>query len=126
MIQVVDVSAVATPIAHEMLARVDGDRELLAEVIELFLEDGPMQIEAMRRGLAAGDSNAVRRAAHALAGAAVNFGPTEVTTLARALEAHALAGDVAASNEIFPALQTALSQMSDGLVLVQSALACAS
>jgi HPt (histidine-containing phosphotransfer) domain-containing protein len=126
MTQAADHSTTATLIDPEMLARVDGDRELLAEVIGLFLEDGPMQIEAMRRGLADGDSNAVRRAAHSLAGAAGNFGATDVTASARALEAEALAGNLAASKELFTALQIVLVRMLDRLMVTQTALACAS
>lgn len=115
-----------TSLNRDMLARVGGDRELLAEVIELFLEDGPMEIENMRRGLTDGDSAVVRRAAHSLAGSAGNFGAVEVTTLARRIEAHARAEDLAASKQAFPPLQHAVVQMLDRLAGVQAALACAS
>jgi HPt (histidine-containing phosphotransfer) domain-containing protein len=115
-----------TSLDSEMLARVGGDRELLAEVIELFLEDGPMAIEAMRRGLAAGDHAVVRSAAHSLAGSAANFGAIEVTTLARRLEAGAAADDLAAANQVFAALQNAVLQMLDRLVAIKAGLSCAS
>jgi two-component system sensor histidine kinase/response regulator len=115
-----------TSINSEMLARVGGDRALLAEVIALFLEDSPIDMETMRRGLADGDSAVVRRAAHSLAGSAGNFGAVEVTMLARTLEAHAAAEDIAASKQAFPPLQYAVLQMLDRLVGIHSALACAS
>jgi two-component system sensor histidine kinase/response regulator len=126
MIQRAHCSTDAALIDSRMLARVDGDRELLTEVIELFLEDGPMHIETMRRALAGDDSEAVRRAAHALAGAASNFDAANVTALARGLEAETLAGNLAASKELFGPLQSAVSQMVDRLVRIRSALACAS
>jgi two-component system sensor histidine kinase/response regulator len=113
-------------ISPEMLARVGDDRELLAEVIELFLEDAPMDIETIRRGLDDGDSAVVRRAAHSLAGSAGNFGATDVTALARQLEAHALAEDVVATQQVFPSLQAAVLRLLDRLLVIQAELACAS
>lgn len=94
-----------TTVDSGMLARVGGDRELLAEVIGCYLEDGPILIEAMRQGLRDGDCGAVRMAAHSMAGSAGNFDATEVTALARQLEAHALAQDVPASRQTFSQLE---------------------
>ena len=125
-VQATQPEAAVTPIDSEMLARVGGDRELLAEVIEMFLEDAPMQIDVMRRGLIDGDSAVVRSAAHSMAGCAGNFGATEVTVAARRLEAAAQAEDVAASQQAFPPLENAVLQMLERLVAIQTALTCAS
>jgi HPt (histidine-containing phosphotransfer) domain-containing protein len=119
-------AADGTSLSSAMLVLVGGDRELLAELIELFLEDGPLGIETMRRGLTDGDSDVVRRAAHALAGSAANFGDLEVTAMARRLEAHAAAHDIVASSQAFPPLQNAFLLLVDRLMGIQTALACGS
>ena len=93
-----------------MLARVGGDRELLAEVIGFFLEDCPNTIEVIRQGLEDGDF-AVVRAAHSLTGSAANFDATAVVALARTLEEHALAGDAPASDEAFAQLESETIQI---------------
>ena len=69
-----------------VLARVGGDRELLAEISRLFIDDAPGHLERIRRALDASDGEALRRAAHALKGAAANFDAEGVVAAARALE----------------------------------------
>ena len=46
----------------------------LVELIDVFLKDSPELIEQMRGGLAAGDVEKVRRAAHSLKSNAASFG----------------------------------------------------
>ena len=46
-----------------LLERVDGSRELLREVVELFLGSCPRQREALRAALARGESDEVARIA---------------------------------------------------------------
>src|SRR5207302_8358020 len=69
-----------------VLARVGGDAQLLAEISRLFVDDVPMHLERIRAALDARDPEAVRRAAHALKGAAANFDATAVVGAARQLE----------------------------------------
>jgi len=126
MTQVVGSPTAATLVDSGLLARVGGDRALLAEVIELFLEDGPMMVEQIRKGLADGDTAAVRMAAHSLAGTAANFDADELTTLARALETHARADDIAESRKAFARLVSAVRQVLDRLTVIHTALQCAS
>ena len=57
-----------------------------AEVLRAFLEEGPARLEAIERGLADSHMQAVRREAHALAGAARNVGLTRLGEAAYALQ----------------------------------------
>lgn len=114
--------AAETTVDSGMLERVGGDRELLAEVITLFLEDGPALIEAMRQGLRDDDYTAVRMAAHSLAGSAGNFDATPVTALARQLEARALAQDVPASRVAFAQLENGVTRLLVHLTDIRAAL----
>jgi signal transduction histidine kinase/DNA-binding response OmpR family regulator len=80
-------SAAAEPvISEQVLARVGGDRELLAEISRLFVDDAPRHLQRIRAALDALDGDALRRAAHGLKGAAANFDADAVVTIARTLE----------------------------------------
>jgi signal transduction histidine kinase/DNA-binding response OmpR family regulator len=70
----------------EVLARVGGDRELLAEISRLFVDDAPRHLERIREALDAQDGESLRRAAHGLKGAAANFDAEGVVSAARSLE----------------------------------------
>jgi CheY-like chemotaxis protein/HPt (histidine-containing phosphotransfer) domain-containing protein len=76
----------AAAVSLQVLARVGGDRELLAEISRLFVEDAPRHLERIRQALDAGDGEALRRAAHGLKGAAANFDADGVVAAARTLE----------------------------------------
>ena len=54
----------------ELMERLGGDTELLAEVIELFLEDCPKRLAAIKAAVDERDAELIRTTAHALKGAA--------------------------------------------------------
>src|SRR5262249_26661945 len=70
----------------EVLARVGGDRQLLAEISRLFVDDAPEHVQRIVEAFDAKEGEALRRAAHALKGAAANFDAEGVVEAARALE----------------------------------------
>jgi len=57
----------------ELMERVDGDLEFLAETIEMLDEDSPPLLEQLRTAVVSGDAGAIARAAHALKGMLSNF-----------------------------------------------------
>ena len=52
----------------------DGDPELLLDLIQMFLEDGPAKVAAVTEGLLTGDFEKAERAAHSLKGSSGNLG----------------------------------------------------
>ena len=70
----------------QVLARVGGDRQLLAEISRLFVDDAPRHLERIRHALDTRDGESLRRAAHGLKGAAANFDAEGVVNAARTLE----------------------------------------
>ncbi|MCA8965797.1 MAG: Hpt domain-containing protein [Planctomycetes bacterium] len=52
----------------------DGDAELLLDLIQMFLEDGPTKVQSITEGLTAGDFEKMERAAHSLKGSSGNLG----------------------------------------------------
>ena len=105
---------------NELLALMDGDRELLLELIGVFLEDAPQRIQGVRGALADHDSEAVYRAAHALKGSAGNFGAPEVVSRANRLEALAQENDLDAAAIEFEFLETDMNQLVAELVAVRN------
>jgi len=95
----------------EVLARVGGDRALLAEISRLFVEDAPRHLQRIREALDAGDSESLRRAAHGLKGAAANFDAEGVVNAARALEEMGRSGEPDAQNAAWNALTTEMEQL---------------
>ena len=83
-------------------AVVDGLRELggpedpglLEELVGLFLSEAPGYVEDILAGLESADLERVRRASHALKSSSANMGASCLSTLARAIESSAKAGDV--------------------------------
>jgi HPt (histidine-containing phosphotransfer) domain-containing protein len=55
------------------LVRVEGDVELLKELVALFLKDLPEMLTTLREAVTAGDATAIERAAHKLKGSVGNF-----------------------------------------------------
>jgi len=99
------------------LARLEGDEELLRELVGIFLEDCPRLLQGMREALAQGDATALSRLAHKLKGSAGYLEAAEVCAAAQRLESlKAEAGVVPAGpllqaleehvNRLLPALKT--------------------
>jgi HPt (histidine-containing phosphotransfer) domain-containing protein len=77
-----------TPVlrASDLLQRVGGDRKLLRELINMFLEDAPVLLGDIRQHIDSHDGPRLRLAAHALNGALGNFGAAAAQRAALALE----------------------------------------
>jgi CheY-like chemotaxis protein/HPt (histidine-containing phosphotransfer) domain-containing protein len=68
------------------LQKVGGDRELLHELVRVFLEEWPKWRAELSRALAAGNSAEVRRLAHTVKGALGQFDAEEAAATAEQLE----------------------------------------
>ena len=62
------------------------DPAFLAEMIDTYLSDAPMLIEQMRKGIASGEIELVRRAAHSLKSNSANLGALRLAGVTRELE----------------------------------------
>jgi two-component system sensor histidine kinase/response regulator len=69
-----------------LLERVEGDRELLTEMILIFKEEAPTLLGAMREALKTTDWVVLERAAHSLKGAVSNLSSKAAASLAQKLE----------------------------------------
>jgi two-component system sensor histidine kinase/response regulator len=95
----------------EVLARVGGDRALLAEISRLFVEDAPRHLQQIREALDASDGESLRRAAHGLKGAAANFDAEGVVNAARALEEIGRTGEPDPQDAAWNSLTSEMEQL---------------
>jgi HPt (histidine-containing phosphotransfer) domain-containing protein len=98
-----------------LLERVEGDVELLSEIVGLFLEESPSLLAGVAEAVAAGNAAGLKRAAHTLKGAASNFGATEVVAVALELEAIGRSGNLAAARAACDRLEGALAALTTAL-----------
>jgi CheY-like chemotaxis protein/HPt (histidine-containing phosphotransfer) domain-containing protein len=76
------------------LERLGGDEELLKEILGMFLDDAPNQIERMQKQLEAEDLFGLERQAHSLKGAVMNIGGNALEKVAFAIELAARNGEL--------------------------------
>ncbi|MDO8682183.1 MAG: response regulator [Armatimonadota bacterium] len=81
------------------LACVDGDKELLAELAQLFLDDYPRLISAAKEAIATSDAQALQRSAHTLKGSVGNFSAKAAFDAAFNLEQIGRSGDLTKAQE---------------------------
>src|SRR5512147_3251918 len=65
----------------------EGEEDLLAELIDLFLQDAPARITAIREAVTAGDWVALAEHAHSLKGSCASLGVVHMAGLCARLEA---------------------------------------
>ncbi len=86
------------------LARLGGDRTLLANLFRLYLEDTPKKAQALAQAWTCGDVHQVERLAHSLKGSSATVGAEALRQAAYSLELAAKAGDR-------PAMEAAYTQV---------------
>ena len=113
--------------AAALLARVGGDPVLFRDVIELFLDDCPNQIDAIRQAIHDQQADRVYRAAHKLKGSAGNFEAHEVMALLQRLEARARDGDLPTCGSVFVEIEAEADRLMSALAFaVAGGSVCAS
>lgn len=63
-----------------------GEPEVMRELVDTFLNEGPLIVEALRESAAALDRRSLNRAAHSLKSTAATFGANRLSRLCRDLE----------------------------------------
>ena len=88
-----------------ILEQLDGNSELLIELVQLFSEEAPQLIESMRKSLQQGDMKGLARSAHSMKGAASNFLAHRTVGAASQLEDDAKRGDTESARTALAALE---------------------
>jgi two-component system, sensor histidine kinase and response regulator len=104
-----------------LLARVDGNVELLRELVAIFVEDCPKWMTDIRAAIKRGDALGLRYSAHQLRGSVSNFGTPAAYQSACQLEQAAGAGDLTWAADIYSSLDRAIHRFQEELAqLVQN------
>jgi len=83
----------------------------LVELIDVYLDDSPQLIEQIRLGLAAGQVEIVRRAAHSLKSNSASFGANRLANAARELEMIAKGGTLDGAGQKLEAVEVEFVQL---------------
>jgi two-component system sensor histidine kinase/response regulator len=67
-------------------AQVEGEPDLVVELIDLYLEDSSSKLAAIREAIAKTDEASLRRATHSLRGSSASLGAHRLAALCRELE----------------------------------------
>ena len=92
------------------------DSAALVELLDAYLEDSPQLIEQMRAGVAAGDIERVRRAAHSLKSNSASLGAHRLANATRELEMVAKSGTLDGAGPKLAAVEAEYAQLLPGLV----------
>jgi CheY-like chemotaxis protein/HPt (histidine-containing phosphotransfer) domain-containing protein len=98
-----------------LLARVDGDEELLREIVEMFREDCPRMLADIRDAITRGDAARLHRTAHTFKGCASNFAAQSVAETARQLEEMGRQQNLAEAARTYTTLADLAQQLQQGL-----------
>ena len=89
--------------------------EFVAEMVDLFLKDAPAQVEEIRRAIAAGDAEGVRRGAHTLKSNAALFGALDLEALCLDLEDRGRKGAIDGATGLLLRIESELRRVADAL-----------
>ena len=105
-----------------LMAQVQGDPKLAAEIITLFRADAPKMLARIRKAIAAGDAPALARAAHALKGSLSHLAAGGATAAALKLEKAAAGGKPAVIRTAGAALERAVGLLQQRLDVLHRGL----
>jgi HPt (histidine-containing phosphotransfer) domain-containing protein len=93
---------------EDTLACVDGDLELLREIVGMYLNECPESVAAIRKSIDEQNAFGLCRSAHSLKGLVGNFGAHAAVDKALKLEMMGKSSDLANAEEVFASLRKEL------------------
>lgn len=102
---------------QEVLERLEGDEELLRELVHLFLEQSHEQLRELKSAVAVGDAAGIRHQAHSLKGAAAGLGAQSLSHAAAQLELAGKQGRLGQAPELLRLLEAELERFAQAVTL---------
>ena len=99
----------------DLIGRVEGDRQLLAELVRAFLDTAPQQLRAIDAALERGEGSAIVRAANTLRGSIGTFGAVPAMQVLGRLEVLGGLGDLAAARQVRNELEKEMNRLVQAL-----------
>lgn len=101
----------------EVLDRLEGDEDLLRELVDLFLSQSWIQVQKLQAALAVGDAHTIWNQAHSLKGAAAGLGAEALSHRAAQLEQAGREGDLTAVPGLLKAVRDELTRFQQAVTL---------
>ncbi len=95
----------------ELVSRMVDDKELARQIVDIFLDDTPRQIAALKDYIKSGDAAAVGRQAHSIKGASANVCGEALRAVAFEMEKAGKAGSMSDVLVYLPELERAFDQL---------------
>ena len=101
-----------------LLSEFGGDREILAELRDLFLAQAPPLYTAILEAMDTGDIAVLVKDAHSLKGACATYGAPRLTAVCKEIELSGKAGDLETARAWRQAFQTEFASLSEGITRI--------
>ncbi len=95
----------------EAMTNLDGDAELLQEIMDIFLETAGGQLQDIQNGIQDGDVKAVAVQAHGMKGGASNFCAKNFVRSALRLEIKAKDGNLDGAQELLDGMKASFNEL---------------
>ncbi len=102
----------------EAMGNMDGDAELLQEIVGIFMQTGAEQLASLVDAIAAGDVRDVALKAHGMKGGASNFCARKFVAAALKLEMLAKGGTLDGAGELLGEMQASFAELEELTVLI--------
>lgn len=89
----------------ELMERVGGDEDFAKEIIAIFMEDTPSQMEKLNLALKENDPVRVKHQAHTIKGSSANIGARGLTDTAFKMEMTGKDGDIDSARDLMEKLE---------------------
>lgn len=93
-----------------LLDRCMDDKDLCAELINLFIDDFSAGLESLKQIIAQGDSSSIFQRAHTIKGSAANIAANQIREIALAMESAGKRGELSPCVELLPHLERAFEE----------------
>ncbi len=100
----------------EALHSVNGDRQLLRDIVEAFLDESPRLLTVIRSAIEQLDSKTLQRAAHTLKGSTRYFGASQVSEMALRLESMGARSQLADARDALIGVEREMARLTPVLV----------
>jgi HPt (histidine-containing phosphotransfer) domain-containing protein len=102
---------------HAALERLDGNEELLRDLMGIFIEESNILMLALRQAIGQRNMAEVRRLAHSIKGGVEHFAAHSVGAAALRLETMGRDGDLAGADEAFAQLDCEVEKLKQVLTV---------
>jgi len=96
---------------EQTLEKLGGDKNLLEDVIEIFLEEAPRHLASLRHGLDVKSAEEIERSAHSLKGELGYLSLSELSKSACDLEGMGRADDIEGVAKLLPSFEAAVFKL---------------